>query len=127
MDVVITAIVGAVCTAFTGWITWLLSRKKYKTEVDHNSIENMDSSLEFYEKLSASNNKVLETILERSERLAESNLNLIIEVQNLRAQVDMLVRILQNEVEHIDFEKYGMKLNPDGTLSRIDTNESLDK
>lgn len=119
MDVVLTAIVGALCTAFTGWITWLLSRKKYKTEVDHNSIENMDSSLEFYEKLSSSNNKILEDILERSEKLAESNLKLLIEVQNLRAQIDILVRILRTEIRDLDFEKYGIKINEDGTLSKL--------
>lgn len=127
MDGILAAIVGVICTAISSFVTWLFSRKKYNTEVNHNTIENMDNSLDFYNKLSESNTKVLETILERSERLAESNLNLIIEVQNLRAQVDMLVRILQSEVEHIDFEKYGMRLNPDGTLSKIDQNEGFDK
>lgn len=78
----------------------------------------MDNSLEFYSKLSNSNNKILEDILERSEKLAESNLKLLIEVQNLRAQVDTLVRIIQNEVDNIDFSKYGVRLNPDGTLTR---------
>lgn len=117
MDVVVTAIVGALCTVFTSLITWILSRKKYKTEVEHNSIENMDNSLEFYEKLSASNNKILEDILERSEKLAESNLKLLMEVQNLRSQINILVRVIKTEMEEIDFEKYGFKINEDGTIS----------
>lgn len=118
MEAVITAVIGVVCTGLSSFITWLLTRRKYNTEVDHNSIENMDNSLEFYSKLSNSNNKILEDILERSEKLAESNLKLLIEVQNLRAQVDTLVRIIQNEVDNIDFSKYGVRLNPDGTLTR---------
>ena len=114
----ITAMVGVATTGITGFITWLLSRKKYNSEVDHNNIENMESSLEFYEKLSNSNNKILSDILERSEKLAESNLKLLIEVQNLKAQVDILVKILQAEIGEVDLSKYGIKVNSDGTIAR---------
>lgn len=117
--IIITSIIGLVVTIITSLITWLLSRRKYNSEVDHNNIENMEGSLEFYEKLSASNNKILEDILERSEKLAESNLKLLIEVQNLRAQIDILVRVLQNEVDNINFEKYGIRINDDGTITKI--------
>lgn len=117
-NVLITAIVGVIVSGATGFITWLFSRKKYNSEVEHNNIENMESSLEFYEKLSNSNNKILSDILERSEKLAESNLALVIEVQNLKAQVDILVRILQNEVGDINLDKYGIKVNSDGTIAR---------
>lgn len=119
MDVIVTAIIGVVTTGLSSLITWLFSRKKYKTEVEHNSIENMDNSLEFYEKLSASNNRILADILERSEKLAESNVKLLIEVQNLRAQVDILVRVLQNEIDSVDFTKYGIRINNDGTITRL--------
>lgn len=118
-SIVITAIVGVICTGLSSIITWLLSRRKYDTEVEHNNIDNMENSLEFYEKLSASNNKILEDILERSEKLAESNVKLLIEVQNLRAQVDVLVRVIQNEIDSIDFSKYGIKINNDGTITRL--------
>lgn len=117
-SIIITPIITVLCTALGSFVTWLLSRKKYKTEVDHNSIENMDNSLEFYEKLSNSNNKILEDILERSEKLAESNLKLLIEVQNLRYQVDVLVRVIKNEVDDVDFEKYGIRIHSDGTITK---------
>lgn len=116
--VLVTAIIGVITSGLTGLITWLFSRKKYNSEVDHNNIENMENSLEFYEKLSNSNNKILSDILERSEKLAESNLKLLMEVQNLKAQVDMLVRILQTEIGDIDLSKYGIKVNSDGTIAR---------
>lgn len=118
MDVLLTAIIGVVSSGLTGLITWLLSRKKYISEVDHNNIENMENSLEFYDKLSNSNNKILADILERSEKLTESNLKLLMEVQNLKAQVDILVRILQTELGDVDLSRYGISVNADGTITR---------
>jgi hypothetical protein len=116
-SIIITPIVTVVCSALTGLVTWLFSRKKYHSEVDHNNIENMECSLEFYEKLSNSNNKILSDILERSEKLAESNLKLLIEVQNLKAQVGILLRIINTEMDNVDFAKYGIKVE-DGVVSR---------
>lgn len=119
MDLIVTSIIGVVCTGLSSLITWLFTRKKYITEVEHNSIENMEGSLEFYEKLTASNNKILSEVLEKSEKLAQSNLQLLIEVQNLRAQISILTEVLRNEVDSVDFEKYGIKINEDGTLIRL--------
>lgn len=119
LSVIITPIVAVVCSTLTGLVTWLFSRKKYNSEVDHNNIENMEGSLEFYEKLSASTNKILAEVLEKSEKLAQSNLSLLIEVQNLRVQVGILTEVIKNEVDSVIFEKYGFKINEDGTLIRI--------
>lgn len=115
---IVTPIVSVVCSSLTGFVTWLLTRKKYNTEVDHNSIENMDSSLTFYERLSDSNNKILAEILTKYEEISKSNLELLSEIQNLKAQVDTLVIILQNEVDAVDYEKYGITINEDGTITR---------
>ena len=117
-DVIITALIGVFTSGATGWITWMLSRKKYNTEVDHNNIENMENSLEFYERLSASNNRILAEVLEKSEKLAQTNVELLIEVQNLRAQIGILTEVIRNEVDAVDFERYGIKIAEDGTLIR---------
>lgn len=119
MDLIVTSIIGVVCTGLSSFITWLLTRRKYNTEVEHNSIENMEGSLEFYEKLTASSNKILAEVLEKSEKLAQSNVELLIEVQNLRAQIGILTEVLKNELDAVDFEKYGIKINEDGTLIRL--------
>lgn len=119
MDLIITSIIGVVCTGLSSFITWLFTRRKYNTEVEHNSIENMEGSLEFYEKLTASSNKILAEVLEKSEKLAQSNVELLIEVQNLRAQIGILTEVIKNEVDSLDFEKYGIKINEDGTLVRL--------
>ena len=119
MDLLLTSIIGVVCTGLSSLITWLFTRRKYNTEVEHNSIENMEGSLEFYEKLTASSNKILAEVLEKSEKLAQSNVELLIEVQNLRAQIGILTEVLKNELDAVDFEKYGIKINEDGTLIRL--------
>lgn len=119
MDLIVTSIIGVVCTGLSSLITWLFTRKKYITEVEHNSIENMEGSLEFYEKLTASSNKILAEVLEKSEKLAQSNVELLIEVQNLRAQIGILTEVLKNELDAVDFAKYGIKINEDGTLIRL--------
>lgn len=118
MEIIVTSVIGVICTALSSLVTWLFTRRKYNTEVEHNSIENMEGSLEFYERLSASNNKILAEVLKKSEELAKSNVELLIEVQNLRAQIGILTEILKNEVNNLDFEKYGIKINDDGTLTR---------
>ena len=119
MDLIVTSIIGVVCTGLSSLITWLFTRRKYNTEVDHNNIENMEGSLEFYERLTASNNKILAEVLEKSEKLAQTNVELLIEVQNLRAQIGILTEVIRNEVDNIDFEKYGIRINEDGTLIRL--------
>lgn len=119
MDLIVTSIIGVVCTGLSSLITWLFTRRKYITEVEHNNIENMEGSLEFYEKLTASSNKILAEVLEKSEKLAQSNVELLIEVQNLRAQIGILTEVLKNELDAVDFEKYGIKINEDGTLIRL--------
>lgn len=116
-SIIITAIAGAFTSIITGFTTWVLSRKKYNTEVDHNSIENMDSSLSFYERLSDSNNKILAEILTKYEEISRTNLELLSEVQTLRSQVGILVAILQNEVDPEVCEKYGIIIKDDGTIA----------
>ena len=113
MDLIVTSIIGVVCTGLSSLITWLFTRRKYNTEVEHNNIENMEGSLEFYERLTASSNKILVEVLEKSEKLAQSNVELLIEVQNLRAQIGILTEVLKNELDAVDLAKYGIKINED--------------
>ena len=118
-NVLITALIGCVTTFVSGFGTWLFSRKKYNVGVDTDKISNMEASLSFYEKLTESNNKILTDILEKSERLAESNVKLMIEVQNLKAQVDLLVTILKSELGEVNLDKYGIKIQ-DGNVIKLD-------
>lgn len=80
MDVIITGCIGLVTTIVSGWTSWFFARKKYNSEVDNNLIENMQESLEFYQKLSDDNKKRLDDVLKRNEALE-------LEVGKLREQL----------------------------------------
>lgn len=119
MNEIVITIVGLGCTIISSVVTWLLSRKKYHTEVDHDKIKNMEESLSFYEKLTESSNKTLNTLLEKSEQLANSNINLLIEVQNLRVQVELLTQVIKTELKDFDLSKYGITIDQNkGTIKR---------
>lgn len=122
IDVIITAAIGVCSSALTGFCSYFLTRKKYNTEVDHNKIMNMQDSLKFYEELSAANTKTLTTILEKSEELAQTNIKLLIEIQNLKAQVGILIAVIQTELKDIDLEKYGIAITSDNRVENIRKN-----
>lgn len=117
IGIIITGAVGTVATIVSSWATWYFSRKKYNAEVDHDKINNMQESLQFYKDLSESNQKTLTEILEKSEELASTNIKLLIEVQNLKAQVGILLQIINSELGEIDFSKYGVEVS-NGTITR---------
>ena len=99
---IIVAIIGVITTV----ISWVLARKKYYSEVDHNVIENMESSLEFYKKLSDDNKSRLEEVLARNTALEK-------EVADLRRQVDQLqaqlFALLKNKMDRVEGENKKLK------------------
>lgn len=76
----ITALIGLFTTITSGWVSWFFARKKYNSEVDHNLIENMNNSLEFYKDLSDDNSARLKELTQRNNELEG-------EIQELRKQV----------------------------------------
>lgn len=113
-EILITAAVGLVTTVVSSWSSWVLARKKYNSEVDHNVIDNMKESLEFYEKLSNDNKERLIEVLEENKKLREEfsvalreNKLLKREMEELKNQViklstsicyDLSCKIRQKEV-----------------------------
>lgn len=80
LETLITGGIGLLTTVVSAVTSWLFARKKYNSEVDHNLIENMENSLEFYKKLSDDNKT-------RLEEMAERNKILEAEIQELRKQM----------------------------------------
>ena len=116
--IIVTGIIGIVTTVITNVVTFLLSRKKYNVGVDHDTIENLQNALKFYEEVVDSNKKILTDVLEKSEKLANTNIQLLIEVQNLKVQVQMLSSIISNELKNVNLDKYGIQVEGD-TIERI--------
>lgn len=83
-NILITALVGALTSIVSGWVSWFFTRKKYNSEVDSTIIENMEESLKFYEKLSQDNRDRLEEILRRNTELEQ-------EVNRMKRQLSTLV------------------------------------
>ena len=115
--IIITGAVGIITTIASSFATWLFSRKKYNAEVSHDEIINMKEPLEFYKDLSESNQRTLTEILNKSEELANANIKLLIEVQNLKMQVSTLLQVINVELGDVDFSKYGIEVE-NGTIVR---------
>ena len=80
LETLITGGIGLLTTVVSAVTSWIFARKKYNSEVDHNLIENMENSLEFYKKLSDDNRT-------RLEEMAERNKTLEAEIQELKKQM----------------------------------------
>lgn len=89
-EIVIT-LVGLFCTTVSSIVTFILTRRKYNTEVDSQQIENMEKSFDAYKKM-------MEETLDAQKRLMEATVNGLnnkietLEKENifLRQQVDSL-------------------------------------
>lgn len=108
--ILITGAVGLVTTVVSSFTTWIFSRKKYNAEVSHDEIANMKESLEFYKTLSESNQRTLTEILTKSEDLANNNIKLLMEIQNLKIQNGILLQVIITELGDVDLSKYGIQI-----------------
>lgn len=115
-EVLITGIVGLVTTIVTNVLTFVFSRRKYNAGVDHDTIDNMKNALQFYENAIESNNRTLTDVLSKSENLAKVNAQLLLEVQNLKIQVEILTQIIKTELKDIDLGKYGIEKDDKGSI-----------
>lgn len=115
-EVLITGIIGLVTTIVTNVLTFVFSRRKYNAGVDHDTIDNMKNALQFYENAIESNNRTLTDVLSKSENLAKVNAQLLLEVQNLKIQVEILTQIVKTELKDIDLGKYGIEKDDKGSI-----------
>lgn len=92
---IITALVGLFCTTVSSVVTFILTRKKYNTEVDSQRIENMSKSFELYKKtmeetLEAQKAAMNTTINSQNEKIAtlqKENDILRTQLQQLQSQM----------------------------------------
>lgn len=108
--IILTTLCSIGSSTIASVVSFFVAKKKYNVEVDHDEIQNMKESLDFYKQLSESNQKILSEILTKSEELANSNIKLLLEVQNLKSQVGILLQIINTELNEVDFAKYGIEV-----------------
>lgn len=125
MNELIIGGVGLVTTIMSGWVSWLFTKKKYNSEVDHNLIENMETSLEFYRKLSDNNKEKLDELLEENKALRR-------EIDELRKQLQEITTNLyldesfKNRVKIRELQLKNQRENAKKS-SRVDITEKADR
>lgn len=90
--IIISSVCGVVATGVGSFITWLLSKKKYHSEVESSNIKNMQDSLDFYIKLVEDSNKRLQ------EEIKEHNN----EVKALKQENTTLKQELRDQEKRFD-------------------------
>lgn len=92
---IITALVTLFCSTVSGIVTFILTRKKYNTEVDSQQIQNMGSSFDIYKKMMeeslSSQKSTLEAVIEgqnqKIDSLQKENDSLKVQVSQLQMQM----------------------------------------
>lgn len=86
--IILTALCTSISSIVTGFVTFILTKKKYNIEVDNTYIQNMQKSLEFYERLSDDNSKRLTAVLDRNQYLEERYLKVEERNERLEAEIE---------------------------------------
>lgn len=81
---IIMALIGLFCTTVSSIVTFILTRRKYNTEVDSQQIENMEKSFDIYKKMMEESLKVQN---ERINALQKENESLRQQVYQLQQQL----------------------------------------
>ena len=120
LETLITGGIGLLTTVVSAVTSWIFARKKYNSEVDHNLIENMENSLEFYKKLSDDNRT-------RLEEMAERNKTLEAEIQELKKQMlNLTMNICMDLTCANRVREQVKRKNPNGkNKDRFDETENL--
>lgn len=97
-EIVIT-LTGLFCTLVSSIVTFILTKRKYNTEVDSQQIKNMSDSFETYKKIT---DETIETQNRRIEMLQKENDNLRQQIYQLQMQ---LVNFMGNRFTGLDLNK----------------------
>ena len=89
MEIVVLIITNILAPVITGFVTWLMAKKKYNSEVDNTVIGNMKESLEFYKQLSDDNRERLSEVLRKNDLLEKEMSDLKSQLLNLTLNICM--------------------------------------
>lgn len=96
-----TEIALAVIAILASVVTHQLDKRKHKIEVEKlkaetqsDNIDNMDKSLDFYEKLAEATNKRLDDVLARQEVIIKENENLKSQIADVNSKMKQLTSVI---------------------------------
>lgn len=96
---ILVTLTGLFCTLVSSIVTFILTKRKYNTEVDSQQIKNMSDSFETYKKIT---DETIETQNRRIEMLQKENDNLRQQIYQLQMQ---LVNFMGNRLTGLDLNK----------------------
>ena len=87
---IIIAFIGIAATV----VSHILTKRKYKIDTDSSYIENIDHTLDYYEKWVASTNKRLDEVLQNQDKLINENASLRNELNTVKEQTTRMSNLL---------------------------------
>ena len=88
---VITALVGVICSGLSGLITFLLTKRKYNSEVESQQIQNLNNAFALYQ-------KTMDSTINSQKKAFEDKID---ELQKENSQLRQQVSQLQMEMINI--------------------------
>lgn len=104
-DALIAGGIGLLTTISSGVVSWILARKKYNTEVDHNYIDNIEKGLGTYDSIISHNREEIEYLMKENHELREEIAELRKQVLNLTMNICMDLTCARRMREHRIFQK----------------------
>ena len=105
---IVIALIGLFCTTVSSIVTFILTRRKYNTEVDSQQIRNMNEAFDLYKKtmeesISSQKERLEETIKFQNSKidtLQKENDSLKEQVNSLQKQMTSLIINLHTNVQN---------------------------
>ena len=91
---VIAAFTGLICTCISSIVTFIITKRKYNTEVDSQQIQNTNDAFDLYKKAMTETLEVKDRKIEMLQR----------EIDSLREQVEYLQKQVLALVKKVDFK-----------------------
>lgn len=100
---ILITLTGLFCTLVSSIVTFILTKRKYNTEVDSQQIQNMSNSFEIYKKIME---ETVETQNRKIEMLQKENDNLRQQIYQLQMQI---VNFMGNRLGNGNIENNTLK------------------
>ena len=110
-DALIAGGIGLLTTISSGIISWMMARKKYDTEVDHNYLENLEKGLETYDSIISHNKQEIEYLMSENRELRAEIAELRKQVLNLTMNICMDLTCANRIREKIKTEEHATRFN----------------
>jgi archaellum component FlaC len=115
-EAIITGVVGVI----VAYLTHLITKRKYTSEVENSNIKNMQDSLDFYKDLSDDQHIRMNSFLDQNEGLVHKIEKLEQEVKELKAVVENQ-EVLKQESSYLKLENENLRAENQTLRLQVET------